>query len=38
MIDEWAISDKHIIFVMDNAGDIKRAISDPVDILRAFMQ
>ena len=28
MIDEWAISDKHIRFVTDNARDIKRAISD----------
>ena len=28
MIEEWDISDKHIIFVTDNASDIKRAICD----------
>ena len=28
MIEEWAISGKHIIFVTDNAADIKKAICD----------
>ena len=31
MIDEWAISDKHIRFVTDNARDINRAISDLIN-------
>ena len=28
MILEWDISDKHIIFVTDNASDIRKAICD----------